>query len=178
MWTVRPCDVVAACRLGMTDVWVRFPPRALVVNATARYANRQCGQAQTLACVGSNPSRATPASAGIIAFGRAVGRQAACKAVAFAGNVGSIPTRGTGSFSILDLRLMIEGQRSRLRSSIANQSRKFQEARSSNGSGCQVVNLTARVQFPYEPPARGRLRCDIRPVRLAAQDDRFSEAIR
>ena len=32
----------------------------------------------------------------ILAFGRAVGRQTACKAVAFIGNVGSIPTRGTG----------------------------------------------------------------------------------
>lgn len=30
-----------------------------------------------------------------IAFGRAVGRRAACKAAALTGNVGSIPTRGT-----------------------------------------------------------------------------------
>ena len=62
----------------------------------ARYANRKRGQAQTLVRVGSNPSRATPARAGnVTAFGRAVGRQAACKAAALTGNVGSIPTRGT-----------------------------------------------------------------------------------
>ncbi len=35
-----------------------------------------------------------PVAAGL-AFGRAVGRQAACKAAALRGNVGSIPTRGT-----------------------------------------------------------------------------------
>ena len=60
----------------------------------ARYANRQSAQAQTLEGVGSTPTRATPATAGF-AFGRAVGRRAACKAAALAGNVGSIPTRGT-----------------------------------------------------------------------------------
>ena len=57
------------------------------------------------------------------AFGRVVGHRTACKAVAFAGNVGSIPTRGT--------RRM---------------------ARWSNGLRRQVVNLKTRVQLPYEPP--------------------------
>ena len=61
---IRPCDVVAACRLGMTDVWVRFPPGALFVNAGHGTPTGSCDQAQTLVCVGSNPSRATPASAG------------------------------------------------------------------------------------------------------------------
>ena len=79
-----------------------------------------------------------------IAFGRAVVRQPACKAGARSGNVGSIPTRGTR-----------------------------RTARSSNGLRCQVVNLTTRVQFPYEPLVCA-LVCPIRPVRLAAQDDRFS----
>ena len=36
--------------------WVQIPPRTL---PSARYANRQSGQAQTLECVGSNPTRAT-----------------------------------------------------------------------------------------------------------------------
>lgn len=57
------------------------------------------------------------------AFGRAVGRQAACKAAALAGNVGSIPTRGTGD----------------------REGSFFQRP------GYQVVNLAMRVQLPYEP---------------------------
>ena len=85
----------------------------------ARYANWQSGRAQTSECVGSTPTCATPASAGF-AFGRAVGRQAACKAAALWGNVGSIPTRGTDDM-----------------------------ARSSNGSGRQVLNLRVGVRFPH-----------------------------
>lgn len=48
------------------------------------------------------------------------------------------------------------------------------EARSSNGLGCQGVNLEMRVRLPYEPPVCVALTCCKRPVRLAAQDDRFS----
>src|SRR5947207_2656352 len=99
----------------MADGWVRLPPGALVIGdrtseignredgprlrvfrspisdpqppKTARYANRHRDQAQTLVDVGSTPTRATPAKAGL-AFGRAVGRRTACKAVALRGNVG------------------------------------------------------------------------------------------
>lgn len=59
---VRAHDVTAACRLAMADVWVRLPLGALRIVA-ARYANRYCGQAQTLVFVGSTPTRATAASA-------------------------------------------------------------------------------------------------------------------
>lgn len=57
------------------------------------------------------------------AFGRVVGHPTTCKAAAFTGNVGSIPTRGTR-----------------------------RTARWSNGLRHQVVNLKTRVQLPYEPP--------------------------
>src|SRR3954463_11334279 len=78
------------------------------------------------------------------AFGRAVGRQAACKAVALAGNVGSIPTRGTGQLQISDLRLMIERQGRHFRSSQSSiVSLKSAIPRGSffQRPGYQVVNL-------------------------------------
>ena len=59
---------------------------------------RPCGAAWSarhsvkVEAAGSNPARGAA-----IAFGRAVGRRTACKAAALTGDVGSIPTRGTGS---------------------------------------------------------------------------------
>ena len=66
---------------------------------------------------------------GLIAFGRAVGRQAACKAAALAGTVGSIPTRGTGRTRNQEWLVRLFG--------IPNSA--IETARSSNGriSGCQ-----------------------------------------
>lgn len=118
---IGPCDVVAACRLGMTDVWVRFPPRALgsaefgtrcertedwfsTPRSAFRTPRSERGTVRQLAvatklkpwCVWVRiPPVLLRRTPGFTAFGRAVGRQAACKAAALAGNVGSIPTRGT-----------------------------------------------------------------------------------
>src|SRR6478735_8037259 len=95
----------------------------------ARYANRKLRPSSNLGVCGFESLPCYSANAGT-AFGRAVGRQSACKADALAGNVGSIPTRGTGSDA--------EGW-------ITNGS-FFQRP------GYQVVNLTTRVQLPHEPP--------------------------
>lgn len=170
---VRAHDVTAACRLAMADVWVRLPLGALLMmplccngsqpswyggsvgstptggssqfrvsrttfrveertnrnskrctrcpkRTEARYANRYCGQAQTLVFVGSTPTRATPKQLGSNASDASTGYQAACNSAALRGIVGSTPTRGTGDM-----------------------------ARSSNGTGRQVLNLQVGVRFPH-----------------------------
>ncbi len=83
------------------------------------------------------------------------------------GNVGSIPTRGTGFGGWL---LVVGKTESLLAFSNFPHptSRDQRMARSSKGPGCQVVNLAMGVRFPYEP-----LVCSW-PVRLAVQDSRFS----
>ncbi len=93
--------------------------------SSARYANGNRGQAQTLVNVGSNPPRACPARREHAPVGGA--RRTACKAVALAGKAGSTPARGTGGCEI------------------ERHGSFFQRP------GCQVVNLAMGVRFPYEP---------------------------
>lgn len=121
----------------------------------ARYANRQMRPSSNLGVCGfeSLPCYSLAKRPGIIAFGRAVGRQGVCKTAALRGNVGSIPTRGTGRLMIFDLRLKIENCRIyAFQSQIFNQKSTIPHGSFFQRPGCQVVNLTTRVQLPYEPP--------------------------
>src|SRR5262249_21600122 len=98
------------------------------------------------------------------AFGRAVGRQAACKAAALTGNVGSIPTGGTGRFRIADCGLGIEKRRAAtvFQSSITNPQSEIPRGSFFQRPGYQVVTLAMGVRFPYEPLTAW-------PVRLTVQ---------
>jgi hypothetical protein len=92
----------------------------------ARCANWYSGRAQTSVGVGSTPTRATPLAGD--AFGRAVVRRAACKAAA---------PRGQCGFDSHPGHCVIT-------------------ARSSNGSGRQVLNLQTGVRFPHGSLVRQR----------------------
>ena len=65
-----------------------------------------CDQAQTLVCVGSNPSRATPATPGLLPSDARWTAKLPVKQPPVMGNVGSIPTRGTDA--IVDFRFVTD----------------------------------------------------------------------
>ena len=149
----------------MADVWVRLPLGALLCTppccngSPPSWYDGRVGSTPTGGSAGEQhgtPTAERPSSnlggcgfdsrpcysANVqTAFGRAVVRRAACKAAARSGNVGSIPTRGAGR----------SGQWSGRGKILHTVYCPLTKARSSNGLGCQVVNLTTRVQLPYEP---------------------------
>lgn len=119
------------------------------------------------------------------AFGRAVVRRAACKAAALRGNVGSIPTRGTEGIRSAELKSKFRNPNSAMRGARSSNgqdtrlstwrcgfnsrtSRCNVMARSSNGSGRQVLNLWAGVRFPH-----GSLQCGVRISECGVRTVRF-----
>jgi hypothetical protein len=123
----------------MADVWVRLPLGALMNGTVRQLVERP---SSNLGACGFNSHLCHFRPGAGNCLGRAVGRQAACKAAALMGNVGSIPTRGTGGsffqrpgYQVVNLAMRVQFPYEPLLMC------PCEMARSSNGSGRQVLNL-------------------------------------
>lgn len=113
--------------------------------------------------MGSNPSRAT-----VNAFGRAVGRQAVCKAAALVAMWVRFPPEALRKRGTRNAECGTNAEELGFHSAFRTPNSALpDEARWSNGLRHQVVNLKTRVQLPYEPLLMVVM-CYRRPVRLAA----------